>query len=87
MDITTLGIDVGKNVFHVIGTNRAGKPSFKQKLTRQKLSDFIARHPPCLVGMEACGGTHYWARELAGLGHTVRMMAPIFVKPLLENNE
>lgn len=53
MDITTLGIDVSKNIFHVIGTNRAGKPLIKDKFTRQKLAEFVAQHPPCLIGMEA----------------------------------
>lgn len=67
MDITTLGIDVSKNSFHVIGTNRAGKPHFRQKFTRTKLSEFVADHPPCLIGMGACPGSQHLARKVRGV--------------------
>jgi transposase len=86
MDITSLGIDVGKNVFHVIGTNRAGKPLLKQKLTRQKRSDFIAGHPPCLIGMEACPGSQHLARRFEAYGHQVKLMPAQFVKPYVKSN-
>jgi hypothetical protein len=69
MDITTLGIDVSKNSFHVIGTNRAGKPIFRQKFTRAKLAEFAANHPPCLIGMEACPGSQHLARKFEEFGH------------------
>lgn len=87
MDITTLGIDVSKNSFHVIGANRAGKPVFRQKFTRQKLTEFIANHPPCLIGMEACPGSQHFARKFEELGHQVRLMPAQFVKPYVKSNK
>lgn len=87
MDITTLGIDVSKNSFHVIGTNRAGKPLFRQKFTRQKLSEFVANHPPCLIGMEACPGSQHLARKFEELGHQVKLMPAQFVKPYVKANK
>ena len=87
MDITTLGIDFSKNSFHVIGTNRAGKPLFRQKFTRQKLSEFIANHPPCLIGMEACPGSQHLARRFEELGHQVKLMPAQFVKPYVKSNK
>ena len=64
MDMKTSGIDVSKNIFHVIGTHRAGKPLFKYKFTRQKLSEFGAKHPLCLIDMEACAASQHLARKL-----------------------
>lgn len=87
MDITTLGIDVSKNSFHVIGTNRAGKPIFRQKFTRTKLSEFVANHPPCLIGMEACPGSQHLARKFEELGHQVKLMPAQFVKPYVKSNK
>ena len=87
MDITTLGIDVSKNIFHVIGTNRAGKPLIKDKYTRQKLAEFVAQHPPCLIGMEACPGAQHLARKFEEYGHQVKLMPAQFVKPYVKSNK
>jgi transposase len=87
MDITTLGIDLAKNVFQLHGIDSAGKVLLKKKLSRTKLVEFIANLPPCLIGIEACGGAHYWARKFQALGHTVKMMSPQFVKPYVKGNK
>ncbi len=87
MDITTLGIDVGKNQFHLIGTNRAGKPMLKKKFTRTKLAEFVANHPPCLIGMEACPGSQHFARKFESFGHQVKLMPAQFVKPYVKSNK
>jgi transposase len=87
MDITTLGIDVSKNSFHVIGTNRAGKPIFRQKFTRAKLAEFAANHPPCLIGMEACPGSQHLARKFEEFSHQVKLMPAQFVKPYVKSDK
>ena len=80
--IVTVGVDLAKNVFAVHGVNDAGKPELRRSdVKRAKLLDLIANLPPCLIGMEACSGAHYWAREFEKCGHTVRLMAPKFVAP------
>lgn len=81
MDIKTLGIDIGKNKFHLHGVNRKGKVVLKKQLTRQKLYEFMANLPSCLVGMEACGGAHHLARMFKDVGHDVRLIAIQHVKP------
>ncbi|APF02138.1 TPA: IS110 family transposase [Legionella pneumophila] len=86
-DIKVLGIDLAKNVFQLHGINAKSKCVLKKRLTREKLIEFMAQLPPCLVGMEACGGAHYWARMFIGMGHTVKMMAPQFVKPYVKSNK
>jgi len=86
-DIKVLGIDLAKNVFQLHGTNAKGKCVLKKRLSREKLIEFMAQLPPCLVGIEACGGSHYWARSFTGMGHSVKMMAPQFVKPYVKSNK
>ncbi len=82
VNIATVGIDLAKNVFAVHGVNGAGKPELvRPDVKRAKLLELIAGLPPCLIGMEACSGAHYWAREFEKFGHTVRIMAPKFVAP------
>ena len=82
MTILTVGIDLAKNVFAVEGRNEKGKVELlRPAVPRAKLLELIASLPPCLIGMEACSGAHYWAREFARFGHTVRLMAPKFVAP------
>ena len=68
--VTTLGIDLAKQVFHVYGADAQGHEVFRKRLSRLALKPFLATLPPCVIGMEACGGAHYWARELAQCGHT-----------------
>jgi transposase len=87
MKITTVGIDLAKFVFQVHGVDQAGKPVVQKRLSRQQVLRYFAQLPPCLVGMEACGGAHYWARKLQAQGHTVKLMAPQFVKPYVKANK
>lgn len=87
MKITTIGIDLAKNVFQVHGVDARGKVVLKKALKRAQMAAFFANLPPCLVGMEACAGAHHWARKLQSLGHTVRLMAPQFVKPYVKGNK
>src|SRR5215472_6815039 len=74
--ITTIGLDLAKKVFQVHGVDAEGKVVVARKLRRKEVLSFFAKLPPCLVGMEACGSAHYWAREIIKLGHTVRLMPP-----------
>jgi transposase len=87
MKVTTVGIDLAKNVFQVHGVNEHGKPVLKKQLKRDQLVTFFVNVEPCLIGMEAGGGAHHWARKLQGLGHEVRLMAPQFVKPYVKSNK
>ena len=81
MKVTTLGIDLAKSIFRVHGVDDRGTVVLRRQLARKQLLSVLANLPPCLVGMEACAGAHYWARELETLGHTVRLMSPQFVAP------
>jgi transposase len=81
MEITRAGLDIAKMVFQVHGVDQHGKTSLHKQLTRGKVLQFFAHLPPCLVGIEACAGSHYWGRELTKLGHTVKLMAAQFVTP------
>lgn len=87
MDIVTLGIDLAKNVFQLHGVNSAGKVTLRKRLMRSELPEFVATLPKCLIGIEACGSSHYWARKLMSYGHTVKMMNPKFVKPYVKSNK
>lgn len=85
--VTVLGVDLAKRIFQLHGTDENGKTVLKKKIRRAELKTFIANLSPCLIGMEACGGAHYWAREFQGLGHTARLMAPQFVSPYVKTNK
>src|SRR3954471_22528467 len=87
MQVTTAGLDIAKNLFQVHGADAQGRPVLKRKLARGKVLEFFATLPACLVGLEACGAAHYWARELAKLGHTVRLMPPQYVRPYVKTNK
>jgi len=87
MQITTVGLDLAKNVFQVHGVNQHGKIELRKQLKRDQVAAFFANLPSCLIGMEACSGAHHWARKLQALGHTVRLMAPQFVKPYVKSNK
>ena len=87
MKVTTIGLDLAKNVIQVHGTDERGKAVLKKQLKRERVALFFAKLPPCLVGMEACGGAHYWARKLEKLGHQVKLMAPQFVRPYVKTNK
>jgi transposase len=84
MDISTLGIDIGKTWFHIVGLNRAGKPIMREKRRRKDLMPFLANVPPCLVGMEACPGSQQLARSLIAQGHQARIIPAQFVRPFLK---
>ena len=87
MNVTTIGLDLAKHVFQVHGADAKGHTVFKKRLSRSKVLSFFVNLPPCLIGMEACGGAHYWARELRALGHEVRLMPPQYVKPYVKRNK
>ena len=86
-DITTLGIDLAKDVFQLHGVDDMGNKILSKRLRRNKLAKFIANLKPCLIGMEACGGSHYWARKFKSFGHKVKLMSPQFVKPYVKTNK
>ncbi len=75
-DVTTIGLDLAKQVFQVQGVDATGAAVLCKRLTRSKVLSFFAKLPPCLVAMEACGSAHYWARELRTVGHHVRLIPP-----------
>lgn len=87
MEITTIGIDLAKNVFQVHGVTKHGKVLVRKQLRRDQMAAFFANLPPCLIGMEACGSAHHWARKLQAFGHAVKLMAPQFVKPYVKSNK
>lgn len=87
MEITTIGLDLAKNVFQVHGVNERGEAVVRKQLRRDQVAPFFANMPPCLIGIEACASAHHWARKLQALGHTVRLMAPQFVKPYVKSNK
>jgi len=87
MKITTIGLDLAKVVFQIHGVDERGKVAARKQLKRAEMSKYFANLEPCLIGMEACGSAHYWARKLEGYGHTVKLMAPQFVKPYVKTNK
>ncbi len=86
-EINVIGLDLAKNIFYVYGVNRQGQPVVSRQFRRKQLLGYFAQLPPCRVGMEACATSHYWARELARLGHEVKLMAPGFVRPYVKSNK
>ena len=87
MQVTTLGIDLAKNVFCLHGCDANGKAVVRKQLARRQLLNFVASLPRCTVAMEACASAHYWAREIERLGHQVRLIAPRFVRPYVKANK
>jgi transposase len=87
MQVTTMGLDIAKNVFQVHGVGQHGKVVLRKRLSRGKVLAFFANLPRCVIGLEACGGAHYWARELATLGHEVRLMPSLYVRPYVKTNK
>ncbi len=85
--ISTIGIDVGKNTFHLVGLDKRGVIVLQQKVTRHQLGRRLSNIPRCLIGMEACSGTHYLARQLTALGHDVRLIPAQYVKPFLKGHK
>lgn len=86
-NIKRIGIDLAKQVFQLHGVDAQEKTVLRKQVRRSQMLEFFKKLPPCLIGMEACGSSHYWARELQKLGHTVKLMAPQFVKPYVKSNK
>lgn len=87
MNIKRIGLDLAKQVFQLHGVDSHEQPALKKKLKREQMLSYFRDIPPCLIGMEACSSAHYWARELQKLGHTVKLIAPQFVKPYVKANK
>ncbi len=87
MKITTVGLDLAKQVFQVHGVDEHDKVVLRKQLRRREVLGFFANLPPCLIGMEAWGGAHYWAQRLMEYGHTVKLRAPQFVRPYVKANK
>ena len=87
MTMSVVGIDLAKRVFQLHGVDGAGQVVVRKKLTRAKLMPFVAQLEPCVIGMEACAGAHYWGREFRRFGHQVKLVSPQFVKPFVKSNK
>jgi transposase len=86
-EVSTIGVDLAKSVFQVHGADASGAVLFRRKLRRHQVLTFFAAQPPCTVAMEACSSSHHWAREIANLGHTVRLISPAYVKPFVKRQK
>jgi transposase len=86
-EVSTIGLDIAKAVFQVHGVDGAGAVVIRKRISRSKMLEFFADLPPCLVGIEACPSAHHWGRELQGLGHTVKLMPPSYVKAYLKRSK
>lgn len=86
-EISVVGIDLGKNTFHLHGVNASGAVLLRKQVARVALIRLMSNLPSCLIGMEACGGSHDWARRLQAMGHDVRLMGAQFVKPYVKSNK
>lgn len=87
MEVTTIGVDLAKNIFQVHGITESDEVAFNRPLRRAQVLSFFAHLDPCLIGMEACSTSHYWARELTRLGHEVRLIPPMYVKPYVKRGK
>src|SRR5215472_13328463 len=85
--VTTVGLDIAKSVFQVHCVDMQGNVIIRRQLKRRQVLTFFRKLPPCLVGMEACASSHHWSRELQGLGHSVRLMPPAYVKPYVKRQK
>ena len=86
-EVITIGLDIAKSVFHAHGADAAGRQVFSRRIVRGKVLEFFAAQPRCLVALEACGGSHHWARELTALGHEIRLIPPAYVKPFVKRHK
>ncbi len=86
-EVITIGVDLAKNVFQVHGVDAEGTVIFRRQLRRSQVLPFFKKQPASLVGMEACGTAHHWARQLVKLGHEVKLMPPHYVKPYVKRNK
>ena len=86
-DLKVLGIDLAKNIFQLHGTDEVGHKVLSKRIRRKQLLTYLSNIPCCLIGIEACGSSYYWAREFIALGHEVKIMAPKYVKPYVTSNK
>jgi len=86
-EVTMIGVDLAKSVFQVHCAAASGEPVFRKKLSRGQFLKFLSKQPPCVVAMEACASSHYWGREILNLGHDVRLIPPIYVKPFVKRQK
>ncbi len=86
-EVSTIGVDLAKNVFQVHGVDGLGEAMNRRRLRRRQVMPFFRKLRPCLIGVEACPTSHYWARELQVLDHEVRIMPPRYVKPYVKRNK
>ena len=86
-EVSTVGLDLAKNVFQAHGSDAMGRAVFRKTLRRGQVLEFFSRLPRCVVAMEACGGSHYWGREIGKFGHEVRLIAPAYVKPFVKRQK
>jgi transposase len=86
-EVSTIGLDIAKQIFQVHGADASGAVIFRRQIRRVKLLEFFASQPRCVVAMEACGGGHHWAREIAKLGHEVKLIPPAYVKPFVKRQK
>ena len=86
-EVSTIGLDIAKSVFQVHGVDAAGAVVIRKRISRAKVLEYFGELPPCLVGIEACPSAHHWGRELQGLGHTVRLIPPSYVKAYLKRGK
>ena len=87
MQVMTIGVDLAKHIFQLHGVDAQGHVVLRRRVRRANLLAFFRELPPCLVGLEACGTAHHWARQLGALGHTVRLMSPAYVKPYVKRQK
>lgn len=87
VEVSIIGLDLAKNSFQAHGAGIDGKVAFRKKLSRSKVLTFFAGQSPCLVAMEACASAHYWAREIGALGHQVKLIPPVYVKPFVKRQK
>ena len=86
-EVSIIGIDLAKRSFQLHGARSDGSVAFRKKLSRGKLLDFVASQPRCVVAMEACASAHYWGRQIMQLGHEVRLIPPVYVKPFVKRQK
>ncbi len=85
--VATIGLDLAKHVFQAHGAGENGAVIFRKKLRRQQVLSFFSALPRCTVAMEACSGSHYWGREIGKLGHSIKLIAPAYVKPFVKRQK
>ena len=87
MKVTTIGLDLAKDVFQICAADASGKILYNKQLRRHQMAEFFTKLPACLIGVEACGSAHYWARKLLAMGHEVKLMPPQYVKPYVKTHK